>query len=118
MALPPLDAHAHLDPARTSAELDGTGFVLAMTVSLDEAAQVVGRVEPKIVWGVGCHPRLSPAQAAFDADRFAELADRAATVGEIGLDTGSRVPLEQELSTFRKALKVVAGLPRLVSIHS
>lgn len=117
-SLPPLDAHAHLATARTSTELAGTGAVLAMTLSLDEAAGVVDRVEPHITWGVGCHPRKADAQAAFDAGRFAELAARAAIVGEIGLDKESCVPLERQLQTFRQALEVVAKLPRLVSIHS
>jgi hypothetical protein len=37
-------------------------------------------------------------------DRFAELAQRTAIVGEIGLDTGSRAPLECQLQTFRQVL--------------
>jgi TatD DNase family protein len=89
-----------------------------MTLSLDEAALVVDRREPHITWGVGCHPRKLKAQEAFDAERFGELAERAAIVGEIGLDTGSRVPLELQLQTFRQALEIVAELPRPVSIHS
>jgi len=89
-----------------------------MTLSLDEAALVVDRREPYITWGVGCHPRDLKAQEAFDAGRFEELVERAAIVGEIGLDTGSRVPLELQLRTFRRALEVVAEHPRLVSIHS
>ena len=116
--LPPLDAHAHLDPARSADELTGSGAVLAMTLSLDEAALAVGRREPHIAWGVGCHPRKPRAQESFNPGRFRELAERAALVGEIGLDTGSRVPLEVQLRTFRQALEVVADLPRLVSIHS
>lgn len=116
--LPSLDAHAHLDPGRTSEELAASGAVLAMTLSLDEAALGVDRVEPWITWGVGCHPRHLQAQESFDLERFGELAERAAMVGEIGLDTGSRVPLELQLQTFRQALAVVAELPRLVSIHS
>lgn len=116
--LPSLDAHAHLDAGRTSAELAETGAVLAMTLSLDEAALVVDRVEPHITWGVGCHPRNLEAQEAFDADRFHDLTERAAIVGEVGLDAGSRVPLDLQLMTFRRALEVVADLPRLVSIHS
>jgi len=89
-----------------------------MTLSLDEAALVVDRYEPYVTWGVGCHPRKRKAQESFDAQQFGELAERAAIVGEIGLDTGSRVPLELQLQTFRQALAVVAELPRLVSIHS
>jgi len=113
-----LDAHAHFDPARSSDELKGAGAVLACTLSLSEAARVAGRKEPTIAWGVGCHPRKLKAQEEFDADQFGELAEHTALVGEVGLDAGSRVPLERQLDTFRQALAVVAKLPRIVSIHS
>jgi TatD DNase family protein len=116
--LPSLDSHAHLDPARTADELAGCGAVLAMTLSLDEAALVIDRRDLPIAWGVGCHPRKPRSQEAFDAERFRELAERTAIIGELGLDTGSRVPLEMQLRTFRQALEAVADLPRLVSIHS
>jgi TatD DNase family protein len=116
--LPTLDAHAHLYPKWSSAELAQSGAVLAMTLSLDEAAVVLERQEPHIAWGVGCHPRRPEAQEAFDLERFGRLAQRTAIVGEIGLDTGSRVPLARQLETFRGALEVLAELPRLVSIHS
>ena len=92
--LPSLDAHAHLDPSRTAPELASSGAVLAMTLSLKEAALAVDRHDPYIVWGVGCHPRKRIAQDAFDSDRFSELVGKSAIVGEIGLDSGSRVPLE------------------------
>jgi TatD DNase family protein len=116
--LPPLDAHAHLDPAQPSDTLADSGAVLAMTLSLNEFERVVDRRESWITWGVGCHPRQLEAQQVFQVDRFADLTQRAAIVGEVGLDTGSRVPLEQQLETFRQVLDVVAGCPRLVSIHS
>jgi TatD DNase family protein len=116
--LPCLDAHAHLDQVRTSEELADSGAVLAMTLSVDEAAHAVDRSEPLIIWGVGCHPRKLRSQESFDAGLFRELAKRSVVVGEIGLDTGSRVPLETQLRTFRQALEVVQELPRLVSIHS
>lgn len=117
-SFPTLDAHAHLDPSRTAGELTGSGAVLGMTMSLDEAARVVNRADPWIVRGVGCHPRKLNAQEAFDADRFSKLVERAAVVGEIGLDTGSRVPLDVQLNTFHQVLGVVSRFPRLVSIHS
>ncbi|MCX6096462.1 MAG: TatD family hydrolase [Candidatus Bipolaricaulota bacterium] len=99
--LPTLDAHAHVDPARAPEELRRSGAVLAMTLSLDEAAQVIGRPEPQIAWGVGCHPRKPKAQTAFDASRFGELAERTAIVGEIGLDARwSRAAFEDQLRTF------------------
>lgn len=118
-ALPSLDAHAHIDSTRSAGELTDSGTVLAMTNSLDEAALVVGRHEPNIVWGVGCHPRMRKAQESFDADLFRDLAERTAVVGEIGLDGRSRrVPLETQLLTFRQALEALSDLPRLVSIHA
>jgi len=113
-----LDAHAHFDPTRTSDELKDAGAVLANTLSLNEAARVVGRKEPHIAWGVGCHPRKLKAQEEFNADQFGELAEHTVVVGEVGLDAGSRVPLERQFGTFRKVLAIVAEMPRLVSIHS
>ena len=38
------------------------------------------------------------------------MVELAAVVGEIGLDTGSRVPLDLQLRTFRQALEIVARL--------
>jgi TatD DNase family protein len=113
-----LDAHAHLDPRRTSQELSEAGAVLAMTLSLDEADKVVHRIEPMIGWGVGCHPRKLAAQQAFDPDRFAGLAEHAAIIGEVGLDVAYQVPLELQLKTFRHALSFASKNPRIVSIHS
>ena len=117
-ALPSLDAHAHLDYARTSEELCDSGAVLAMTLSVDEAAHAADRSEPVITWGVGCHPRKLKSQESFDAGLFRELVKRTAVVGEVGLDTGSRVPLETQLRTFRRVLGIVQESPRYVSIHS
>lgn len=116
--LPSLDAHAHLDPVRTSGELADSGAVLAMTLSLDEAAHVIDRHEPIITWGVGCYPRKLKSQESFDAELFCKLMERTAIVGEIGLDTGSRVPLETQLRIFRQELEIVREFPRFVSIHS
>jgi TatD DNase family protein len=116
--IPPLDAHAHIDPSRTSNELADSGIVLAMTLSLNEASQMIHRREPNIVWGVGCHPRKPKSEESFEPERFRELAEQTAVVGEIGLDTGSRVPIEKQLKTFREVLRALFGLPRIVSIHS
>lgn len=113
-----LDAHAHFDPARASDELKDSGAVLANTLSLSEAARVIGRQEPHIAWGVGCHPRKPNAQDEFSADQFGELVEHTAIVGEVGLDAGSRVPLERQIAVFRQVLAIVAEMPRLVSIHS
>jgi TatD DNase family protein len=113
-----LDAHAHFDPSRSSSELAEAGPVLGMTLSLEEASRVVDRKEPLIAWGVGCHPRKLKAQQSFDPEHFAELAERSAVIGEIGLDVAYHVPLPLQLQTFRVALKFAAQHPRIVSIHS
>jgi TatD DNase family protein len=113
-----LDAHAHFDPARTSAELSEAGAVLAMTLSLDEAKKVIDREEPLIAWGVGCHPRKLAAQQAFDPDRFTELATKTAIIGEVGLDEAYQVPMERQLTTLRSVLAYAAKNPRIISLHS
>jgi TatD DNase family protein len=117
-SLPTLDSHAHLSSDRPPEILDSTGSVLAMTLSLAEAEHAFNHRRPNIAWGVGCHPRFQEAQAAFSVDTFRELVGRTAIVGEIGLDTGSRVPMVVQLKNFRATLGVVASQPRLVSIHS
>lgn len=114
-----LDAHAHLYPSRYPEELEGCGAVLSMTLSLDEAAMAQQRSpDALIAWGVGCHPRFLQSQRAFDPAWFRALVQRTAIAGEIGLDSGSRVPMDIQQRTFRQALEVFSGLPRLVSIHS
>lgn len=116
--LPSLDAHAHIDPCRAGSELTETGAVLAMTFALDGGAAALKRTEPHIAWGMGCHPRFIRAEEAFDVQTFRALAEKTAIVGEIGLDSGSRVPLATQLRTLRQVLAVVSTLPRIVSIHS
>jgi TatD DNase family protein len=116
--LPTLDAHAHIYPHRTQEEVANSGAVLSMTLALDAADAAMDRHDALIAWGVGCHPRFPKFQEAFDADRFRALVQCTAIVGEIGLDQGSRVPLERQLQTFRQAQDVLSDLPRLVSIHS
>ncbi|HEY6959914.1 MAG TPA: TatD family hydrolase [Candidatus Limnocylindria bacterium] len=109
-----LDAHAHLDPA---ARVGGAGFVLAMTLSATEAGDAVARREPRVVWGVGCHPRRARAVRAFDRDEFDALATRTPVVGEVGLDATSRVPYDEQLAAFRGALAVARARGRVVSVH-
>lgn len=116
--LPTLDAHAHLRPDRGAGELAASGAVLAMTLALDEAEAALGRSDPLVAWGVGTHPRYPRCQQGFDPGRFRALAERAAVLGEVGLDAGGPVPMEQQLATFRCVLEYAAGTPRIVSIHA
>ena len=85
--LPPsLDCHAHIAPDVTAAQLASLGeaHVFAMTRSLDEAATVVTRHDPALTWGLGVHPGLPAARAAYDPERFRSLLPRFALVGEVG----------------------------------
>lgn len=118
MQPPTLDAHGHISPTCSSNELKGSGAVLAMTLSLDEATLGISHNEFNITWGVGCHPRFPKSQEAFNVKQFEDLLEKTAVVGEVGLDAGSRVPLELQLKNFRQILEVVSRVPRLVSIHS
>jgi TatD DNase family protein len=118
MIIPTLDAHAHIDSTLPPDSLQDCGFVLAMTLSLDEADRAASHDHGNILRGPGCHPRFLRCQESFDAKHFRCLAERTAIIGEVGLDTGSRVPLEMQLKTFRQVLAIVADLPRFVSIHS
>jgi TatD DNase family protein len=113
-----LDAHAHLDPRRSPAELVDIGAVLAVSLSLDEAEKEISRQAPLIAWGVGCHPRKAAAQQAFDPQHFSDLAERTSLIGEIGLDGAYQVPLELQLRTLRSILAYAAQKPRILSIHS
>ena len=115
---PTLDAHAHIAYTHSDADLVDAGAILAMTLSLDEAAQAVGRNDARVLWGVGCHPNDVTAQEHFDVHSFMELTRHTPIVGEVGLDARSPVPLEAQGKVFRSILQVVADHPRIVSIHS
>jgi len=94
------------------------GCVLAMTLSVEEAEKDMGREDGSIAWGVGCHPMQLKWQSTFEAKRFRAMVEGAAIIGEVGLDGGSRVPKDVQLSTFRAVLEAASDMPRLVSIHS
>jgi len=116
--LPTLDAHCHISHQRAADELAGTGFALAGTLALDEAEYAIKHQHPQILWGVGCHPRFHKAQEDFNQNKFFELLQQTPIVSEVGLDTGSRVPLEVQTKIFREILELVAEHPRYTSIHS
>lgn len=113
-----LDAHAHLDVRKHPRPYRESGFVLAQTMSLAEAERTRSRRDARVAFGVGCHPRLVQAHAAFDEARFVRLLAGTPLVGEVGLDAGSRVPLETQLATLHAILRVVVETPRIVSLHS
>lgn len=117
--LPALDTHAHIAPDVTRdqiAALDDA-VVFAMTRSLHEASQVKNRRDRSLVWGVGVHPAVATARAAWDRERFTDLLGSFALVGEIGLDRRGGDWARQR-SIFQELLTIVRSEPVLVSIHS
>jgi TatD DNase family protein len=117
--LPPLDLHAHVEVGTAARDLEALGAVVFVaTRSLDEAASALTRSDSVTVWGVGCHPGLVIAQDGFDGNRFRELLAQAAFVSEVGLDGGSKVPIERQEKILTEILDATAETPRIVSVHS
>ncbi|BBY97283.1 TatD family hydrolase [Mycolicibacterium fallax] len=117
--LPPLDLHAHIAADIAPGTLEGLGAVVfAVTRSLDEYAEISLRSDTVTVWGLGCHPGLVTAQQGYDVGRFVALLKETAFVGEVGLDGGSRVPLERQMEVLESILSTAAATSRLISVHS
>lgn len=118
-ALPPLDLHAHVNPATPGDDLRGLGAVVfAAARSLSESGKALQRQDDLIVWGVGSHPGVPGSHASFRADKFRSLIERTAFVSEFGLDGGVNVPLDRQMQTLREALNVLMDSPRIASLHS
>jgi TatD DNase family protein len=120
MTHPPVDAHAHINAKIARRDLaDLQALVFAVTRSLDEAEIALSRgVDALTLWGVGCHPAVPEAIAAFDPTRFAALLSRAGFVGEVGLDRKSRVAFGRQREVLGQILDAVARTPRAVSLHA
>lgn len=117
--LPPIDMHAHIDTTVNPRDLEGLGAVVfAATRSSEEFEQTIGRHDLVTIWGIGCHPGLASAQAAFATEIFQHGLERTSYVSEVGLDRSSGVPMAQQEEVFRAILALVDKQPRIVSIHS
>jgi TatD DNase family protein len=118
-ALPPIDAHAHIDTTIDNRELRALRAVIfAVTREPAEWDAAVARRDRHCAWGLGCHPGVPRAIANFDIDRFVELLVRVPLIGEVGLDRRSKVPMPQQREVFRRVLQAVAEQPRPLTIHS
>jgi TatD DNase family protein len=115
----PIDAHAHVPTTIEGRDLRALrSAIFAVTREPSEWTAAVARRDELCVWGLGCHPQVTGAIAAFDLGRLAELASSTPLIGEVGLDGGSRVPMADQRRVFRGALEVARDRSRLVSIHS
>jgi TatD DNase family protein len=90
--------------------------VFAVTRDLDEAEAVTHRHDGKLVWGIGVHPGVPDALAAYDPDRLRALLPQFAFIGEVGLDR--RTPLDNGRAVFADILAACSHQPVLISVHS
>jgi TatD DNase family protein len=117
--LPPLDSHAHVEtgiPANDLREL--RAVVVAVTREPAEWEAALARNDPMTLWGIGAHPGKAGALRDFDAENFRAATDRAAFVGEVGLDARARTDKSRQAEVFGAVLDVLAEQPRPVTIHS
>lgn len=115
----PLDAHAHIKPdIHPDSLTELNACVIAMTRSLKEYETVRERQDSGTVWAVGSHPALSSTHRTFSVERFADLLQKAAVVGELGLDRRCRVEMSEQVATLHSALDAIGEVPRIVSLHS
>ncbi|WP_255358375.1 TatD family hydrolase [Terrabacter sp. Root85] len=115
---PRIDAHAHIAPSVTRQQVHdlGNAFVFGMTRSLDEARQVVRRVDTNVLWGVGTHPAVAESRDAYRPEAFRKALEYFAVVGEVGLDR--RGPREQQRTILDSVLDECHDAPVLISLHS
>lgn len=117
--LPPLDAHAHIEPTIAPAELTKLrAVVFAVTREPREWEAARRRNDRTTVWGVGCHPGVPAALGAFDPDQFSDAIADAPLVGEVGVDGRSKVPMARQREVLDRILAMVGENPRPVSLHS
>ncbi len=117
---PALDCHAHIAPDVTGPQIEGLdgAHVFAVSRSLSEADAASRRVpDPTITWGLGIHPGLARARAAFDATAFAQALPRFGLVGEVGLDRKAG-DLPGQMTILSDVLRHCQDQPVLISLHS
>lgn len=118
-ALPPLDLHAHVATGVAPRALEELGAVVfAVTRSLNEYEDILSRSDAVTVWGLGCHPAVVAAQEDYNQSQFTKLLQKAAFVGEVGLDGSSTVPIQQQEDVLASVFTTLATTPRLTSVHS
>lgn len=117
---PRIDAHAHLVPNLSAAEVEGIrdAFVMSVTRSPIEWGAALKRNDKRIAWGLGCHPVDAKAVTEFSEAKLAAVASRAPFLGEVGLDARSKVPAGTQERVLEAVLRVAAAEEIVVSVHS
>ncbi|MDN5797779.1 MAG: TatD family hydrolase [Intrasporangium sp.] len=118
---PPLDMHAHVDPAiRPDDLLALRAVIFAASRTLEESGTALDRQnqDPLAVWGVGVHPGVKAALETYDPARFTDLIARTAYVGEVGLDGRVQSRLQNQTDVLISVLAILQQQPRITSLHS
>ncbi len=97
------DVHSHQDSGK-----EGVLTIRNLRYGVDE-------FQPQTPYSVGVHP--------WDADKigvdneFLRLAEDAVAIGECGLDKCSKVPMDQQVTTFVKQIEIASSLHKPMIIH-
>ncbi len=70
------------------------------------------------MWGVGAHPGVPEAIAAFETRRCRSLLKRSGLLSEVGLDGRSSVGVREQRRVMSAALDIHDELPCFASVHS
>lgn len=118
-ALAPLDLHAHVETAIAPDELRALrAVIVAVTREPREWDAALARNDATTLWGIGVHPGVPAAIEAFNVGHFRDVLERAAFVGEVGLDGRARTDLTRQREVFDRVLAALLEQPRPVTIHS
>jgi TatD DNase family protein len=122
-----LDAHCHLDlypdPSQTALNAESAGVFVVCVTNLPSAfltAQPHVKRFKMVRLALGLHPLNAAVHTDEELRQFDRLVLETSFIGEIGLDF-SREGLntkEQQLISFRFALRALQKQPKFVTIHS
>lgn len=119
LALPPLDAHAHVETSISPEMLrELRAVVVAVTREPNEWDAALARRDPSTLWAIGAHPGVGRALDQFDVVRFRDALGSVAFVGEVGLDARAKTDRERQKQVFDAVLDALMDQPRPVTIHS
>ena len=119
LALPPLDAHAHVDTTISPEMLrELRAVVVAVTREPDEWRAALARRDSSTFWAIGAHPGVMRGLEAFDATRFEPRWPTPSSWGRSGSTPRARTDRELQRRVFDAVLDGLLEQPRPVTIHS
>jgi TatD DNase family protein len=122
-----LDAHCHLDlypdPSQTALNAEFAGVFVVCVTNLPSAfltAQPHVRRFKTMRLALGLHPLNAELHTDKELSQFKNLVSQTSFIGEIGLDFSreGQKTKEQQLNSFRFALRALEKQPKFVTIHS